>query len=158
LTKEVGMRARRISAILFDKDGTLLDYHLSWQPINVRAAQWAAAGDPDLARALLLAGGGDPETGRVQSNSLLAAGTTREIAAQWAASGSPYPVETLIREIDRIFCDGVATVVPVVDLAAFFARLRSRGLRLGIASSDSVAAIEATAARFGFGGVSKARA
>ena len=36
----------KISAILFDKDGTLLDYHLSWQPINARAALWAAAGDP----------------------------------------------------------------------------------------------------------------
>src|SRR5258705_3261920 len=145
-----GRPQRRIAAILFDKDGTLLDYHLSWQPINKRAALWAAAGDPALARKLLLSGGVDPVTGRVRSSSLLAAGTTDAIAAHWVAHGSPYAVNELTRDIDRIFCGGVATAVPVLDLAAFFERLRSRPLALGITSSDSAAAIAATAERFGF--------
>lgn len=31
-----------VQGILFDKDGTLLDYHASWTPINQRVAMFAA--------------------------------------------------------------------------------------------------------------------
>ena len=31
-----------IRAVLFDKDGTLLDYHRTWGPINLAAAEIAA--------------------------------------------------------------------------------------------------------------------
>ena len=34
-----------LRAILFDKDGTLLDYEASWGPINVAAADLAARSD-----------------------------------------------------------------------------------------------------------------
>ena len=42
-----------------------------------------------------------------------------------------------------------ASAAPVCDLAALFAGLAGRGLALGIASSDSEAAVSATAERFG---------
>jgi phosphoglycolate phosphatase-like HAD superfamily hydrolase len=35
--------------VLFDKDGTLLDYRRTWEPINREAATLAAGGDPVLA-------------------------------------------------------------------------------------------------------------
>jgi phosphoglycolate phosphatase len=139
-----------ISGILFDKDGTLLDYHLSWQHLNVKAALHAAGGDAALAAHLLREGGADPKTGRVAPGTVLAAGTTREIAAAFIAAGSQMSHEVLTADVDRIFCGGVETAVPVTELAPFFARLKRRGLALGIASSDSVAAIAATARRFAF--------
>ena len=46
-----------ITGILFDKDGTLLDYVKSWVPVNYELARIAARGDDDLARVLLRAGG-----------------------------------------------------------------------------------------------------
>jgi phosphoglycolate phosphatase len=139
-----------IKGILFDKDGTLLDYHASWTPINVRAAEFAAGGDRQLAAHLLQAGGHDVATHRVASGSLLAAGSTTEIAQGWIDAGSKIPLESLTASVDQIFRDGVATVVPVLDLAAFFKRLKAHGLALGIASSDSEQAIHLTVARFGF--------
>ena len=139
-----------VKGILFDKDGTLLDYHLSWTPINRRAAHFAARGDTALATHFLIAGGHDQTTGRVRSGSVLAAGTTTEIARTFIAAGSAFELAELTDHIDRIFRDGVATAVPVLDLAVFFQRLKARGLVLGIASSDSELAIRMTADRFKF--------
>lgn len=139
-----------IKGILFDKDGTLLDYQLSWRPINARVALHAARGSETLASRLLAATGYDAATGRVTSGSLLAAGTSREIAAGFIAAGSPYRLDELTAAVDEIFRAGVTGVVPVLDLGQFFRRLKRRGLALGIASSDSEQAIRMTADRFGF--------
>ncbi|RVQ15000.1 HAD family hydrolase, partial [Sinorhizobium meliloti] len=50
-----------IAGILFDKDGTLLDYVKSWVPVNYELARIAAKGNESLARVLLQAGGMDPD-------------------------------------------------------------------------------------------------
>ncbi len=139
-----------IKGILFDKDGTLLDYHLSWTPINERAAQFAARQNAALAAHLLMVGGLDAGTGRVRSGSVLAAGTTTQIAQIWIDAGSTFELTELTEHVDKIFREGVATTVPVLDLAAFFQRLKARGLILGIASSDGERAIRMTAKRFDF--------
>lgn len=141
-----------IKGILFDKDGTLLDYHLSWCPLNQRAALDAARGDQALADRILAATGYDARTGKVVSGSLLAAGTTHEIASGFIDAGSTYDLAELTIAIDEVFRSGVASVVPVTDLAVFFRRLKSRHLQIGIASSDSEIAIRMTAERFGFAG------
>lgn len=142
----------RIAGVLFDKDGTLLDYMASWSALNLAAAHIAAAGAEAEAARLLTVAGGDPATGRAAPDSLLAAATTAEIAAAWAAAGSPLPADELTRRLDKLFQSGVDAVVPVTDLAALFGRLKGRGLKLGIASSDSAASVTATAARFGLSG------
>ena len=139
-----------IKGILFDKDGTLLDYHLSWAPINKRAAHFAARGNAALAAHLLIAGGLDQTTGRVRSGSVLAAGTTTQISKTWIEAGSTFELAELTGHVDQIFREGVATAVPVLDLAAFFHRLKARGLILGIASSDGELAIRMTAKHFDF--------
>lgn len=141
-----------VQGILFDKDGTLLDYHASWTPINQRVAMFAAHGDAALAAGLLAATGYDPTTGRVRSGSLLAAGNSDEIARGFIAAGSSHDLVPLTIAIDEIFRQGVDGVVPVTDLALLFRRLKARGLVLGIASSDGETAIRMTAARFGFAG------
>ena len=69
--------------ILFDKDGTLLDYYATWMPLNRKAALIVANGDQGLADHLLVAGGFDAVTGRMRSGSMLAAGNNAEIAALW---------------------------------------------------------------------------
>lgn len=140
--------ARTLRAILFDKDGTLLDYEKTWGGINRAAAALAGAGDPELAARLLDLGGVDPSSGLTRADSLLAAGNTREIAQAWVAAGSPHEVGALTRQLDALFTQSAALAVPVTDLAALFGRLTARGLVLGIASSDSEAAIRATLRTF----------
>ena len=141
-----------IRGILFDKDGTLLDYQASWAPINLRAGRLAAQGDPALEEHLLVLAGIDPATGFSTSDGLLAAGNTREVAQAWHVAGSKFAIAELTERLDALFQAGVADVVPVCDLGALFAGLSGRGLALGIASSDSEAAVAATAERFGITG------
>lgn len=136
-------------AILFDKDGTLLDYWASWGPINRAAAKLAARGDSAF-EARLLAVGGVDESGRAASaDSLLAAGSAHDIARIWVAAGAAFTVPELTRDLDALFRASVADVVPVGDLAAILGGLKRRGLALGIASSDGEAAIRLTVERFG---------
>ncbi|WP_111561816.1 HAD family hydrolase [Rhizobium sp.] len=139
-----------IKGILFDKDGTLLDYDESWLPVNRELALIAARGDAALADRLLLACGMDPVTGHIVPDSLLAAGNTRQISEGLAAAGSTIPVEELTVRLDELFSHAADFSVPVTDLASFFARLHARGFKLGVASSDNERSIRQTAKRFGF--------
>ncbi len=141
---------RAIKGILFDKDGTLLDYDESWLPVNRELARIASNDDPDLADRLLLACGMDPVTGHIVPDSLLAAGNTRQIADGLVAAGSPIDVVALTVQLDELFSNAAEFSVPVTDLAGFFARLHARGFRLGVASSDNERSIRQTALRFGF--------
>ncbi len=139
-----------IKGILFDKDGTLLDYDESWLPVNRELALIAGRDDAALADHLLLACGMDPVTGHIVPDSLLAAGNTRQISEGLVAAGSTVPVEELTVRLDELFSHAADFSVPVTDLAAFFARLHARGFKLGVASSDNERSIRQTAKRFGF--------
>lgn len=142
--------AKIISGILFDKDGTLLDYAKSWVPVNYELARIAAKGDAELARTLLVACGMDPDTGHVAPDTLLAAGNTVEIAGGMVAAGSPMGLDELSALFDGLFSRSAAMAVAVTDLAGFFAVLHAKGYRLGVASSDNEQSIRQTARRFGF--------
>ena len=139
----------QIAGILFDKDGTLLDFDASWGPVNRDVALMAADGDQALADHLLLACGMDPVSGEIVPDSLFAAGNTIEIAEGMINAGSPFMVEALVPKIDDCFARAAELSVPVTDLEPLFARLHGKGLRLGIASSDNERSIRVAAERFG---------
>jgi phosphoglycolate phosphatase len=148
-SRDLPGRLEGIKGVLFDKDGTLLDYEKSWASVNLRAAQIAARGNSGLSARLLMAGGADPLSGRVEAGGVLSMGTAAEIATAWVAAGAPFTVNALTCTLDDLFRSAVEQVVPVTDLEPLFNRLHVRGLKLGIASSDSEEAVFATAARFG---------
>ncbi len=138
-----------IKGILFDKDGTLLDFDATWSPVLQQAALAVAGQDRALARILLQSGGFDIDSGKTAANSLLAAGNTVEIAAAWAEHIPGSDRVTMVEELDRIFQEGgLLHAVPVTDLEPLFRRLKARGLYLGLATSDSQIAAEATLRRF----------
>ena len=141
-----------IRGILFDKDGTLLDFDATWLPAYRRGAE-AVAGLAGEVRAesLLAAGGFDAATGRCAPRSVLAAGTNREIATVWARLCA-LDVDIVAREIEREFFDTAGRdAVPVTDLDAFFAALAARGFVLGVATMDGEAAARAALDRLGAG-------
>ena len=139
-----------IRGILFDKDGTLLDYAATWMTANRVAALAVAGGDRALSARLLIAGGYDLERDRVGANTALAAGNAAEIAAVWLPQLSGWSVGDLADLLDRIFeQESEAQAAPVTELAPFFARLKARGLKLGVATNDSRRGVEATLGRFG---------
>lgn len=147
MTSVVG--AAGIRGVLFDKDGTLVDFQRTWGPINRRAALMAAGGDVALAERLMTVGGMDPDTLTTRGDSLLAASSTTEIAQAWAAAGSPLGAEALAVELDRLFVASASDAIPVDGLAVLFDALAARGLLIGIASSDSEAAIRRTVEHLG---------
>ena len=141
------MSAGKIKGLLFDKDGTLLDFTATWVPV-IRSA--AASVDPEKIGELLEIGGFDMLEGRVRPDTLLASGNTAEIAAAWGKATARHHTERLERELDRIFTEeGIARAVPVTDLATLFGRLKGRGIALGVATSDGEAGARGTLARFG---------
>lgn len=142
-------RQPAIAGILFDKDGTLLDFDASWGPVNRRVADFAAEGNPDLAANLLHVCGMDPVTGAIRPDSMFAAGNTRDIAEAMASGGSVIPLEELVARIDDFFAEAAQFSVAITQLLPLFERLSARGLRLGIASSDNERSIRITAERFG---------
>ena len=138
-----------IKGILFDKDGTLLDFAATWIPVLREAAQAVAGDEAGRAEQLLAVGGWEPAAGRVRAGSLLAAGNTAEIAAAWADCLPGRDGAQLVPLLDRVFQEGGARpATAVTDLAPLFGRLKSRGLALGVATSDSLHGAHASLAAF----------
>ena len=137
----------RIRGLLFDKDGTLLDYHASWMPLNRVVALEAAAGDAALAERLLVAGGYDPATQRVRANTPLAVGTPAEIAAAFGGELGRTQTDDIVAIVNRVFQSGGLTASTLVPRARESLTLfRQRTHRLGIATSDSAAGLKTSMA------------
>jgi len=134
-----------IRGILFDKDGTIIDYWRTWIPINRAAALFAAGGDEALVDELLRLGGHDPATDRVLPGSALAAGDFDDIAAAFAAHPRVTATPALSAGIERIFCEGGAAHSALIAGARdTIAELRRRGFRTGLATNDSIGGLEAS--------------
>ena len=125
--------------IVFDKDGTLLDFNRTWLPIYLHAASEFAGGVAALAEQLLTRHGFDSERSRFQSGSLLAAGNNHQIADAWALQlQQPDQVEAIAQRLNEIFRDqGRIQATPVEGLAATLEQLKSCGYLLGVATADS---------------------
>jgi len=138
-------RSPVIRGVLFDKDGTLLDYQASWAPANVEAALTAARGEPVLAHRLLRHGGQDPDTGHIVPGSPLAAATNRQIAEHWLTHLEEWDVERLTEAIESVFQRAAtASAVILPGVAEALQVLRSRGMTLGVATNDSAAGARAS--------------
>ena len=142
-------RPQRIRGVLFDKDGTLLDYGKTWLPINRAVATFAAGGDAGLSTELLRLGGHDPHTDRITPGSVLAAGSHDEIAALFASRLGARTPPHLAREIEQLCREGGAQYAVLMDgaLDAIETLLR-QGLRLGVATNDSAGGLAASLGRF----------
>ncbi|WP_271273069.1 HAD family hydrolase [Aliamphritea hakodatensis] len=135
--------------LLFDKDGTLIDFMASWLPLIHEASKKMAGGDEQTAAEMLAATGYDAEQDIILGGSVLAAASNREIAEHWAPFIKRPLDDALVDELNTIFQQGSTEhSVPVTDLGALFDLFRARGLKLGIATSDSEQGIHSSLGRF----------
>lgn len=150
------MTARRLSPILdgidlvvFDKDGTLIDFHAMW-------AGWASelgrrldgATRRPVAGDVFATIGFDPSSGRIRSGTPLAIATMAEIRETVAAvirrwcpnvGAARHAVEAAWFEPDP-----VAMAQPLTDLPALFQALAESGRTIAVATSDDRGPTEAT--------------
>jgi len=140
-----------VRAVLFDKDGTLFDFYKTWGPVTEAAALVIAEGDQAKAQHILVNSGKDLATGRYHPGSPIASGSNQEIAQLWAdLLGRSADVGEIYRRMEGMFLENQKKgAVPVLDLPAFFTRLRERGLKLGIATMDSEQGALAAMERYG---------
>ena len=141
---------KMIKGLLFDKDGTIIDFFATWAPAYAEAAHRLAGGDAALAERLLVLGGHDPATGRLKPESPLASGTNAQISKIWADAIGHADVEGLNESLNSFFnAHALSNARPVTDLVNLFGRLKSHGFKLGLATMDSAAAAESQLQAFG---------
>jgi|TARA_B110000977_G_C10945391_1_gene442517 phosphoglycolate phosphatase len=140
--------ANKIKGIVFDKDGTLLDFHATWVPRALAAAKAVADGDSGLTSIMLQAAGYDNKTQRVLGGSVLAAGNNRELSLIWAPLADK-PVDQVEVLLNHMFATAdYGDSVAVDQLTASLQQLVGLGLVLGLATMDSEAGIKATLGDF----------
>jgi phosphoglycolate phosphatase len=129
----------KYQGIVFDKDGTLLDFNRTWLPIYRYAAKEFAPGDDDLAKRLLTEHGFDSSENQFSGGSLLAAGNNQQIADAWAEQiGRQDDVEAISSRLHEIFHQlGAEHATPVKRLADTLKQLKQPGRKLGVATADS---------------------
>ena len=114
-----------VRGLLFDKDGTLLDFQATWTPVIRQAAAIASNHDMALGRVLMMMGGFDPDTEETRAGSVLAAGTTIELAELWAPHVPGAEVEPLTEALERVFQEGAMVhAMPVCPLEGLQNRSR----------------------------------
>lgn len=139
-----------IRGILFDKDGTLVDFHATWFAIGDALALRAADGDRVRANLLLDIAGFDFEGNRFRPDSIFAAGTNVEIVDLWYPDLKDGARQDMVDAFDRFASEeGAVKPVELPGCREALAALHRSGLRLGIATNDSTAGAERTMASLG---------
>jgi phosphoglycolate phosphatase len=134
-------------ALLFDKDGTLLDFEASWSRVLRELCLDLAEGNAALAESMLLSGGFDPVSGRFRSGGALAAGHTLDIVRLWYPALTGAALRAMVERIDKTFYEnGITCSVPVPGLAETLHALSESGFTMGVATNDGTAATKAALA------------
>jgi HAD superfamily hydrolase (TIGR01509 family) len=150
----VTVRLDGIDLVVFDKDGTIVDFGVMWGgwAIALAEALTATTGRP-VAEPLYAMLGFDPETGSVVPGGGLAAtpmarlrDRTRDVlmASDIAEDDAERAIEATWHAPDP-----VALARPLTDLRALFDRLRRGGCRIAVATTDDRDPTERTLAALG---------
>ncbi|MCA3452874.1 MAG: HAD family hydrolase [Rhodobacter sp.] len=129
-----------IDGIVFDKDGTLFDFRRSWGGW-VQGVLAELATDPGHAAALADVLRFDRATGDFLADSPVIAASTAEIADILLPLLPEQSLTGLEARLNRLA--GASQMVPAVPLRPLLQALRSRGLRLGVATNDVAASARA---------------
>ena len=137
---------RRLAGILFDKDGTLIDFDRTWGPAAYAVMDDLAGGERVRLEDLMAVSHYVEEERRFLPTSPLIAGSSAAYGPIWAkVLGRPAGPD-LYGEMDRLFRrEGLAHLCPIGDPAATAQRLADAGYALGIATNDAEASARAQA-------------
>ena len=138
------------AGVLFDKDGTLVDFQRTWGPATFRAMEILAAGDPLAVERQARALHYSMAKQAFLKTSPLIAGSSATYAEIWAEALGRTDVAALRREIDALTAiEALKFLTPIGDPRAVLSSLKALGLRLGVATNDSEASARRQLAALG---------
>lgn len=138
-----------IDLVVFDKDGTLLDFHAMWGGWALElGARLDGATRRPVAGDVFATIGFDPSSGRVRPGTPLSIATMAEIRELVAAVIRRWcpSVAAARRAVDAAWFvpDPVATARPLTDLPALFESLSAGGRTIALATTDDRVPTEET--------------
>jgi len=138
-----------IDLVVFDKDGTLIDFHAMWGGWALELGQRLdGATRRPVAGDVFAAIGFDPVSGRIRAGAPLAVATMAELAEVIAAVIRRWcpSVAAARRAVESAWFrpDPVAAAIPTADLAALFGLLHDTDRLIAVATTDDRAPTEAT--------------
>ena len=130
----------RLKGVLFDKDGTLIDFQLTWGPAIEAVIRALAQGDATKLRAQAECLHFDVATRRFRATSPIIGGSTAHYGAAWAAALGRSDFAELRAEIDALAAVAcLHSLTPVGEPAAVLRALHGMGLKTGLATNDAEA-------------------
>ncbi|TRC93882.1 HAD family hydrolase [Mesorhizobium sp. WSM4303] len=139
-----------IKGILFDKDGTLVDFNATWLSIADFMAMDAAEGDRWKADRLLSAAGFDFVAKRFKPDSIFASGTNMDVVELWFPRLSDEDQMLAVARFNEITSvQGSSMAVALPGIVGALTALHKRTYRLGVATNDSTAGAEKTMVTLG---------
>src|SRR5262245_51108655 len=114
-----------IRAILFDKDGTLIDFQRTWGPATHAVIAHFANGDQAVYDRLALVSGFDAPERRFRAGSPLIAGATPDYGRLWAQALDRPATAEFFTELDRLyFAAGLEHLTPIGEPSVLLGTLR----------------------------------
>ncbi len=129
-----------LAGLLFDKDGTLVDFDRTWGRAGYEVMLRLGRDDAAAVRRLVRVMHYSVDERRFASTSPLVAGAPDTYVHLWAEALGRLNDTAILEELDRAFADEtLRALTPLAEPRAVLRRCASRGLKLGLATNDSEA-------------------
>ena len=121
-------------AILFDKDGTLFEFHGTWSSWTLDMIDYLCRNDTSNKELVAMALGYDLKSQSFLKSSLLIAGTAEQAADKIAT----FINDISKQEIENFLLNSAKNVklMEVIPLDKFLKNLQSKGVRIGLVTND----------------------
>lgn len=136
-----------IKGLLFDKDGTLFDFHRTWGSWTRDLIAELAPENPERSNRLAEIMGFDLDQGKFRPDSIVIAYTTEEIRDFILPALPDWPADQLLERMHQLAIDN--EMIEAVPLVPLFAAFKDMGLQLGLATNDGEVAARAHLAQAG---------
>lgn len=139
-----------IRALLFDKDGTIVDFDRTWGRASTVVLRVLARDDEAVVARLADAAGFDRQTETFRPDSPFIAGAIHEFSPDWAGALGVPDDDALRHRIDALYqAAGHETVTAIPGAIEGLRLAAARGIPMGIATNDSEAGAEGNLAKLG---------
>lgn len=139
-----------LRAILFDKDGTFVDFNATWAPALESVMREMADGDEERFARLVVVNRYDLEARSLSPASPFIAQSSADFAVLWADVLCVAPTPAFHARMDQLFnAAALANAKPIGEPSLVFGALRQAGFKLGIVTNDTEESARAQCTKLG---------